>query len=126
MSGVGTQQGIKKGAFKKKKKTRLLTAPYVGADARCASVSRRVCPRCTNQWVFMRALLDLAFNERAPGMQSGLFKDKDFTTEQADAMQAFFVESYYFPYMLKYCGTSGRTLTTHRRSAVTHARDPAL
>ena len=61
-------------------------------------------PRSSYQWVYMRAMLDLAFNERAPGMQSGVFKEKDFTTEQTEAMEAFFLESYYFPQMLNYPG----------------------
>jgi len=50
----------------------------------------------------MRVMLDLAFNDKAPGMQSGLFKDRDFTEAQADAALAFLTESYYYPYMLNY------------------------
>jgi hypothetical protein len=61
----------------------------------------------------MRAMLDLAFNDRSPGMQSGLFKDKDFTNEQAEAMEAFFLESFHFPSMLNFTGARHGHTQTH-------------
>ena len=65
----------------------------------------------------MRAMLDLAYSDRAPGMQSGIFKDKDFTNEQAEAMEAFFLESYYYPQMLSFTGAMWLVLGARGRPA---------
>ena len=62
---------------------------------------RAVAPSLT-QMHLLRRMMHTIFSPNAPGMQGGIFSEKDLKKEWVPVWEQFYKDSYYFPYLLAF------------------------
>jgi cytoplasmic FMR1 interacting protein len=62
------------------------------------------------QVVLLRRMMHTIFHKDAPGMQGGLFTDKDLKKEWIPVWEKFYADSYYYPYLLDFSKTLRETI----------------
>lgn len=66
---------------------------------------RRAAAPTATQILLIRRMMHSIFSPRAPGMQGGLFTDKDLKKEWIPVWEEFYQKSFYFSYLLNFSKT---------------------
>lgn len=96
---------LKKKASSSSKKGKVVNDP---TQAETQSYPSRNAGASATQIAYMRALLDAAFNEKAPGMKGGFMKDTDFNSSEVEELTTFFRQAFFYPFFMNLSETVER------------------